>query len=511
MTLYADLNSNGKLDVAEMTALTSTTTDVTGAYSLKKLPPGSYLITQSVIAGARATYDSDGGAADTTALVISDSPVVDADFLQALPPDTFAQWQLTNAGTANGPADNLAGGLYNNLMSYALGIDSRTADKPHFVLEGNASGSVEAVVIRNTAAHSDIRYLVEGSDDLVAWSKLAISPSVLSNSDGTETLRYPGVPSRFVRLKVTLDADADGNPEATAVSPVFGWNRLSLAAGSQTFSMPLLKPEVFSGKASSARGGALAAGQQYYAEEITGPKEGQRYEIDEPASSASVVVYDGPSPAADAMIAIRAHWTLAELFPTRLFHSGTSPSNADRVMFFTGTGYRVIWLQDRSGGARWVLEGDTLGADAGPTIVGPAEGLMVNPRTGSLAQVLTGQVRSWSFVVPLHTGTQLVGAGYPVASSPADLGMTEVNGFTSSSVASSADGIRIWDGDTTAGATTLTSSFYRQGNEVGSYWSDASAGDITSKKIFSPFRANYLSKAGREGDWKQPRRFTSGQ
>ena len=247
----------------------------------------------------------------------------------------------------------------------------------------------------------------------------------------------------------------------------------------------------------------MVPGSAYFVEVVSGAHEGERFEVDIATSSAAGLAYEGAVPPADASIVVRAHWTLGELFPVASFHAGTSPSNADRVMLFDGTGYRVIWLLATKSGARWVAEGDVALKDVGGTVIGPADGVMVHPRAAPVTRALLGQVRSWKFAVPLHAGAQLVGAGYPVALSPADRGMTASNGFVAGTSANGADSVRIWVGDSTPGATGYSTFSYVQANDLGSFWADGAGTDATTAKLFGNFRATYLISTDSKPDWIQ--------
>ncbi|MDB6076144.1 MAG: putative hemagglutinin-related autotransporter protein, partial [Verrucomicrobiaceae bacterium] len=504
VALYADANANGQLDASEMSAVATTTTDAAGAYVFEQVQAGDYVVVQTILAGAQATYDSDGGETDATAITVTDAPVVDVDFLQSLSPDTFAQWQRQHAASSNGASDNPDGDLYSNLLEYALGMDGAVSGKPHFNLEAGAANTIDAVLVRRSTGHNDILYSLEGSNDLVSWTKLNISPVFTHNVDGTETVRYQGVTSSFVRLKVDLDANKDGMAESTSTSPVFGWKSVELAAAAQTFSMPLLKPEVFAGKVGTATGSVLAPGSTYYGEVISGDLEGQRYEVDEAASTATAIAWESTPPPAEARIVIRAHWTVAELFPASLFHAGTSASNGDRVMFFDGPGYKVVWLVNRPSGPRWVRDGDATLADAGGLMVGPADGVVVNPRQAPVRVTLMGEVRAWKFAVPLRAGAQLIGAGYPLALSAADRGMDGAAGFIAATDSTSADRVQIWVGDTNPGSAAYTSYFYRQAGNLGSLWSGPETQDATTTKVFEAFRASYLISGAGTSGWSQP-------
>ena len=305
-------------------------------------------------------------------------------------------------------------------------------------------------------------------------------------------MRYAGITAPFVRLKVLLDANLDGVPEASATSQVQGWTNHVFETGSKTFSMPLLKAEVYAGTAGAATGENFVAGQTYYAEVIAGDREGQRFEIDEAKSSATAIAYEGTGPAKVDRIVVRAHWTLNELFPVTMFHATNSTATSDRVMFFNGISYEVYWLMARTSGSRWVRDGDASLSDAGARIVGPFDGLMVNVRGAAVTLPYTGAVRSWGSRVALHSGAQLTGSGYPLSLSPAARSMTAAAGFAST------DAFRLWLGDTSAAAAY--SSFTLQAGK----WTAEDGHDATASPVFDAYRAAWLISTQGNANWAAP-------
>ena len=125
------------------------------------------------------------------------------------------------------------------------------------------------------------------------------------------------------------------------------------------------------------------------------------------------------------------------------------------MLLFDGTNYKVLWLFAAKPVAHWVQSGDPMLADAGQVIIGPTEGVMVQPRFAALKLPLFGEVRTWHLAQPLHSGTQLIGTGYPIAMSPTDRGMTQSSGFFADSDVTTADSIRLWTGDQANGHIAL--------------------------------------------------------
>jgi hypothetical protein len=466
VALYEDANANGSLDTPEMTALQNTVTNEAGAYTFESVAPGDYLVVQAVMPGAQATFDTDGGQAEITRVTMEGEEVSGIDFHQALVEDTFAQWQMKHplAGS-NAVHDNPDGDLYDNLLEYALGTaaDSGAAAK-RFALEAMPNGQADAVLVRSSTGHADVTYALQWGTSPTVWSDWTTAPQSTQNGDGTETLRFGNVgrdigDTGFVRLRVALDADHNGTPEATAYSPIHAFSQRTFVAGTQTFSMPLLKAEVYAGSGGGDQSSVLRG--QYV----------------EPMDASHVVV--------------RPHWTVQELFPSAAFTAGATSGEADRLLFFDSGKYRVLWLLMTSAGARWVREGDAVLADAGGTVVRPGEGLLVHVRSGSVTLPFVGQVRSWPFVQSMKAGTQLVGAGYPDASSPSQRGMS--TGFAEGSR------VQLWMGDATAGSTGYVPYLLQQGE-----WRDSAGLRANNTPLFHAFRAAFITTPTPITDWSQP-------
>lgn len=463
VALYADANSNGSLDTPEMLAVQSVVTDEAGEYAFEAVLPGDYLLVQSVLPGAEATFDTDGGAADVTRVTLEGEGITGVDFHQALVEETFAEWQQKNPlSGSNAVHDNPDGDLYDNLLEYALGTaaDEGQATK-RFHLEADPGGRIDAVLVRSSTGHADVAYELESSAAGATWTQVDAAPVTTQNSDGTETLRFANVGGDhgFIRLKVELDADHDGTAEAMAYSPVHAFHQRTFAAGTQTFSMPLLKEEVYAGTKTSAPFSVLS-GQ--YVEDMDATR-----------------------------VVVRPHWTVLELFPVGSFSAGATSSEADRLLFFENGKYRVLWLLATNAGARWVVEGDASMTDAGSTLVKPGEGLLVHKRIGRVTLPYVGLVRSWSFITFAKAGTQLVGSGYPVALSPAQRGMS--TGFTVGSR------VQLWKGDALPGSTGYQTIVLTEDG-----WKEESGVRVNDTVIFEAFRAAFLTVPAPITRWTQP-------
>ena len=447
-------------------------------------------------------------------------------------PSSFAQWQLKHPGSI-APHDNADGDAYDNLMEYALGLDPANGvflTSP-FHLEATADRQINAVLVRSTLGHSDLNYRLEGTTDLVAqnWSPLPLAPAVESNSDGTDTVRYSDIATAsifsgksvgYVRLKVNLDTDHDGTPEESSTSPIYAFTLYNLPIGQASFSLPLLRDDVFEGIVTTVAdkkldvSSSLAAnvktafktGTRYYIEVVSGSHEGERLEVDV-TSTTNTQIATTTSPASDlagARIAVRPHWTLSEVFKPQFMHGSSSATTSDRVMFFRNDVYKVHWMLSVPAGKHWLAEGDATLADSGSTIIAPSEGLILAPRT-TTQFALVGQVRANKFALPIQAGAELVGAGWPIAQSTEDREMTLTNGFDSNVTAPEADRIRIFLGDTTPGQTGYTSYFFKRGSAAAIWTRETDNIESDATTIFQPFRAAYIVTSDGAPDWKLPR------
>lgn len=397
------------------------------------------------------------------------------------------------AASLGAPGADLDGDGLSNLVEYALGTDPVNGlQQNRFYLAADAqTGRVDAFMIRPTGGRRDIAHQLELTTDLREnrWQRLAVTPVITQNNDGTETLRYADVASSvpgetgFVRLKVNLDADMNGTPEHTVIGDTQAWLRRDFSAR-QTFSMPLLGSDVFRGRDARNLKSHLTEGRTYYLEVLEGNLEGSRYELDEAATSNEALAFEAGAPAlAGVRVAVRPHWTLNDLFPADAFTTGTAAANADNLLFFdSATGsFTTTWL----GAQGW------MGSADGRRILAPGEGMMVHVRQGTVPVTYTGGVRTNRFAQPIHAGAQLIGSGLPLAHSVQTLGLTVESGFTASPEPQQATRVRLWNGDSDPAAGNGYRNLYLHNPD--SLWLDEETGtDISTHQLMQPGRAWFL-------------------
>ena len=377
---------------------------------------------------------------------------------------TFAIWsQDGSIGSATDDPDE--DGLA-NLLEYALGTDPVNPLHPQrFTLTQDSAGGIVALLTQPVTTRDDIIVKLETLTDLTqaadpaAWKRLSIAATTTFNGDDTLTRQYAslekllvfkGLDAGFVRLKIELDANRDGVPEAAVTSAIHAWSRQTFATGTRTFSMPLLKPAVFTGRVRSVSGKeivlpyilTLPAGS-HYLEVVDGTLAGQRFEIDATASSGNTLVLQAAAPSfaalADARVIVRPHNTLGEVLHPAAFTA------EDRVLFFDNATNNFTTLTH--GGDDWL--NDILGMNARPFAA--HEAALVQVRGPGTILTFTGVVRASNFATPLASGTQLIAPGWPTSIA------APVEGLRSGPTPETADRLRLWNGDTTPESSGYTS------------------------------------------------------
>lgn len=368
--------------------------------------------------------------------------------------NTFATWRQDNG--LGGPNDDADEDGVSNLLEYAFGTDPFSPLQPNrFSLTHDSAAGVVARITQPLAKRDDLIVRLETLTDLAlaadpaAWKPVNMAASTTFNGDDTFTRHYSGLERLlvfngrdigFIRLKVSLDADRNGVPEASSATPAHAWSRQTFSAGMRTFSMPLLKPSVFTGRVNSVLANEVMLSAiptlpaaSLYLEALDGALLGQRFEIDSALSSGNTLVLHEDGRAhhglGGARVAIRAHHMLAEALPPASFNA------EDRVLVFdTASNNFTPLVQGENAWSDGVLS-----MNMRP--FAPHEAVLVDVRGESTSLWLTGEVRSDDFILPLVSGAQLIGSGWAAPRS------APVTGLRSGITSDTADRLRLWNGD----------------------------------------------------------------
>ena len=387
----------------------------------------------------RRTFDEDLTLAVVDNVVAASTPEPAAEPANV----TFAAWSETHPDTD--------GDLLDQLLEYAL--DTNPADGRSgagvFGIEATALGTADVFFSRPANGRPDIRHELQMSLDGQVWGAVGTSPVLSIGNDGRQIVRYAAVdaatvgPRAFFRLKVMLDANLDGVAEAVSLSQVVMFSRETFPVGQRTFSMPLVKPELFAGAVTLENGAVilpvavtLDRGAAYHLEDLA---TGRTYEVDEAASTGSRLVLEGVMPAVMARAALRPHHMLSSLFGTDILAAGTEET-ADRVLTFdpAANAFTSTWL--------------AVDGWSDDFIIGRQTGLMVHVRNSEVTLLLTGQAALKPQLAP-SSGTRLIGSASGLAESPHSLGLSSANGFRANADPAEATRLRLWKPDADAAQT----------------------------------------------------------
>ena len=410
------------------------------------------------------------------------------------------------------------------------------------VLEATRSGDGGALsgLSFNRMSGSSLGYelhlLSDISQSPAGWRATEVLPSVSSNGDGTEHVSFAQLAAQFgnadqgfARLHMESDTDGDGFADVEKNGEVFGFNRLSFPKGITTASNPFASPALATAAIGdvandtlSIDGGVPAfAGASCYVEITHGVHQGHRLEIDEAKSSGSRIVIETTSPRntlktlpatlAGDRVSVRAHRTVSEVFGEQNFVGSRNAKTADRLLFYNGTSFEILWLWMRDNGyQQWVREGDATLSDAGSRVIGVGEGLLVDIRNSPATVMFQGIVRQNPVALPLLAGSQLIGSVWPHAMSPDVLGMTFANQFVGARAQSRADQIQQWLGDSTPGASGYSLIYLLSAGSL-QHWvasGDATLQSLNQTPVLGNCRAIFFKSTNRKDNYSVPQTWT---
>jgi uncharacterized repeat protein (TIGR01451 family) len=507
------VDGSGQPVLDESNQPVTTVTLADGTYGFAQLPPGTYGVIETQPAGYASLSDKDGGDPDEIRpiTVVSGQTNPLNDFVEiSRCPDTWADWKQLHPGEL--AAGNPDGDAYDNFaefafaMPYDQGVGSGWLGHTAWVIQPSATieGTIEGVFIRPKGAYLNVTYTLEYAaalGDPTAWQDLVIDTGIggnataVDNGDCTETVTIHGLETLtgltegegFVRIRADLDDDG-GHDEIdhTSSTEVEGWTVTDLEICCRTYNMPYQRESAFTGTVSEVNGQVLGfaanddlddllvSGGACYLEVTSGDHEGHRFDLvsangntitvandaDLHAAAAPFNTLTGPPPATlvGDSVAVRRHWTLAEVFPPTGFFATGSQSSADQVQVFAGGAWTIYWLYDENDSdpatARWVDTADAGMADMGDIVIPPGQGMFFNKRNLISSILAYGEVRANDFNRPHDSGNNLVGGGYPIVQSlngPAGRAMNSGTGFFGSRDFKTADSVFVWKADATIG------------------------------------------------------------
>lgn len=466
--------------------------------------------------------------------------------LVEIKPTTFASWQYANPlGGQNGPTQDPDGDGLTNLEEFAFCYqpNSGVATSCPLRIVRNGDGTLDAEV-RRVSGITGVTYTLEYIADLTAsgangagWTDVTtISPVVGTPIGGVEIANYrdlaqiPAISGGkgYVRVKVSDGVN-------TVRTYAAGWGTKVMPVGCQSGGQPYLKCAIFSGGVDVVAGsvldittsaggsslvGQFVVGAQYYVEVTSGDNAGHRWDVLEASTTATSIAIDTASPGntkttvpanlSGDSIVLRQHLTFAEAYPPASFTGHTDPALADRLLFFDRTvgAFRVFWLFNGST-KRWVAAGDAFLTNRNNDVLDPCAGHFVHPKTNSVIQVYTGEIRENAFACPLMTGNNLITGGWPIDLSPAQMAMTNASGFTGNRDPAKSDRLHLWVGDTVPGTEGYDTHFYLVRGALNQWTTSANANIVNENNVsFLKAHGGFSLQMISPVDWVIPRPWT---
>lgn len=186
---------------------------------------------------------------------------------------------------------------------------------------------------------------------------------------------------------------------------------------------------------------------------------------------------------------------------------GSNALTADRIMKWTGSGYKIAWLVGGTGTAydgKWLNENGTALSDMTLEV---GEGFWVDIRTGhqTTCLYLLGEVPADSErVLTVNPGLNLVGCSYPVSISLTATGLWEQGVLTGATNSRDADRVMAWEGDHYEVAWLVDGT----GTQWDGKWLNAAGSDTTHLRL-EPGKGYWLHR--RNGNepraWRCPHPF----
>ena len=248
-------------------------------------------------------------------------------------------------------------------------------------------------------------------------------------------------------LALVLSTSATGAQTGALSTAPYGVMSLALPKASRGLAFPLPAQDLYLGRVAANTASALTLTPESadvrvaledagpcYVEVLSGPWEGERFDLDVPAtqagSSETLVLLAGAGShstvtlaaeaLADALVVVRPHVTLATLqtMLTPALVGSNSPGKADGVRLFEAGQWVQYTL--RADGKTWLrANGST---DQAHMVIPPDTSVILDLRSGAKSWLHHGVVRTNAFRKNLVTGPQAFASGFPVDLTPAEIG-----------------------------------------------------------------------------------------
>jgi hypothetical protein len=194
----------------------------------------------------------------------------------------------------------------------------------------------------------------------------------------------------------------------------------------------------------------------YYIEGISGPMEGDRFDVDTAATilaaNSSVVITTAvgnnntlsltTNLAVASQFALRKHVTIRQVGDSLASKvANNNVNSADQIRLFnTTTGGFVNYYLRSTPAGEWRIQGGNTSSDN--VVIPPGTGIMIFKRTSATTLVSTGGVRVNDFVFPMPQGLSFKALPYPISYSPATLVGSSLAFWTANNNIASADQLR---------------------------------------------------------------------
>ncbi len=303
----------------------------------------------------------------------------------------------------------------------------------------------------------------------------------------------------------------------TATTDPVGFQSKSIPVGVTSLSNPLINANAVTAQVSGNTNSVVSlstsenigsilnsadnSGFPFYIEVLSGPLEGERWEVNIAATittgNASITV-DTVSPnntsvlssdsLVGASIALRKHVTLTQLqsFFSPALVGNNNAASADMISVYNPSTDTFTNYFLRGDSVTWRIQGTT--TNATKFSVPSGTGFLVTKRSSPTVFTSVGSVRTNDFAFPMPQGPSFRAPGYPVSYSPQSLGGNATNGWTGNNNAASADQLQIYNPST----DTFTNYFLR-GDGV-TWRIQGTTTVVTSDQLFSDNNAFMVLK-----------------